>query len=204
MDNSCRRRNNVSIRRWWNGNDTKEEVGIKTTVQFKQTELWKYRLQYKEKNGSVVDRPRGKFYLKCNQEWGEADYLNENGDKKGRIWKCRMRVGAIPLQATLKSEHRSLIDTCYLGPHGTMGAIEDQQHMLTQCSAYEKERELLLRQLSQVVTEEEMARHWNDMESLTVFLLSDTRCNAAVRTFLHSAFAKHYQLLGQKCNLSLV
>ena len=85
-----------------------------------------------------------------------------------------------------------------------MGAIEDQQHMLTQCSAYEKERELMLRQLSQVVTEEEMARHWNDMESLTVFLLSDTRCDAAVRTFLHSAFAKHYQLLGQKPNLSFV
>jgi len=89
-------RNNVTVERWWNGNGTEEEKGIKERVEKKQKEEWKKAVKRKSK---------GEYYLKCKEEWGEEEYMNEDGDRKGRIWKTRMRASSVPLAAILKSEH---------------------------------------------------------------------------------------------------
>ena len=121
----------VAVWRWWKG--VKEGEGVQKRVEEKQHQLWQER---------VKEKTKGKYYLKCKKEWGEEEYMNENGSKKGRIWKTRMRTSTVPLQAIIKQEHRHgipvLIDTCAVC--GT-GAVENQQHMLVECDAYSKERE---------------------------------------------------------------
>ena len=137
---------NVAVWRWWDGNGTKKQPGIKTIVEKKQNELWKHRLMFKEgKDETIVNRVKGQFYLKCKKKWGEADYINENGNKRGRIWKSRMRASAVPLQAMLKDEHRSNTDICSVC---SSGSREDQQHMILQCPAYDKERKIMMDELA--------------------------------------------------------
>ena len=38
-------RNNVTVERWWNGNGTEEEKGIKERVEKKQKEEWKKEVE---------------------------------------------------------------------------------------------------------------------------------------------------------------
>jgi hypothetical protein len=87
--------NNVAVWRWWRG--------IQGAVAAKHKEMWQDRLMEKKK---------GPFYWACKKEWGEESYLHEYGSKRGRIWKTRMRASAVPLQAELHREHRSLSDKC--------------------------------------------------------------------------------------------
>src|SRR5258708_2517306 len=111
-------KDNVAVWRWW--------MGIKEKVEKKQEEEWRMRL---------MKRKKGPFYLKCKNGWGVEEYLNEKGSKKGRIWKTRMRASAIPLQAEMKREHHSLIDTCGMCYDGS---VENHMHMLVECTAYEE------------------------------------------------------------------
>ena len=181
---------NVSVAVWWKR--------IQNIVEEKQSQLWKERLRHKIKDDEVVEREKGKFYLKCKREWGEAEYMNENGSKEGRIWKTRMRACAVPLQAELKREHRAVNDTCYLCYAGALGAVENHQHMLLECEAYATERKMLWEELSKTLSEEKMTQQWNNTEDLVVFLLSDNECDSAVRTFLHDAFTRRSQLFRDK------
>ncbi len=87
--------------RWWNG--TEEVKGIKGIVQEKQMDAWRQRL---------MKTAKGPFYLECKKEWGMDPCLNQQGSRKGRVWKTRMRASAVPLQAELHREHRSPTDQC--------------------------------------------------------------------------------------------
>ena len=166
-------KNNVAVWRWWKGND--EEQGVQKLVEGKQREWW------------------GRFYLECKGEWGEEEYLNEKGNKKGRIWKTRMRAGAIPLQAELFREHRSYTDKCNVCG---MRAVENQQHMLVECTAYQYERGVMFKVIRDKLNEEQASVVWSSSEELTVWLLSNNECDEPIRTFLDAAFNRRTLLLG--------
>ena len=190
-------KDNVAVWRWWNGTKNKEEKeekvenksimissGIQEIVERKQRELWKER---------VMEKKKGQFYLKCKREWKEEKYMNEKGSKKGRIWKTRMRAGAVPLQAELFREHRSYSDKCCVCG---IRAVENQQHMLIECTAYQHERSKLFIFIESKIDEAQRNRVWNSGEELTVWLLSNIDCDQPIRTFLDAAFTRRSFLLG--------
>ena len=111
-----------------------------------------------------------------------------------------MRASAVPLQAMLKDEHRSNTDIC---PICSFGSREDQQHMLLQCTAYEKERKIMMDELARRLSGNALVKQWNCVESFTIFLLSDSRCDSAVRTFLGSAFTQRCKLIGDKPDIDI-
>ena len=152
--------------------ETKEK-GVKVVVEKKQKTDWEDR---------VMERKKGPFYWKCKEGWGEEEYLNEKGSKRGRIWKTRMRASAVPLQAELYREHRSSTDMCCVC---SKRAVENQTHMLMECDAYQHERRIMFETLD----DEQCSKQWNDVEELSVWLLSDERCDGPIRTFLDAAFA---------------
>ena len=145
---------------------------------------------------TILNRTRGQFYLKCKKEWGEADYLNENGSKRGRIWKTRMRTSSVPLKAILKSDHLSTTDQCSLCSNG---AKEDQQHMLLQCKAYEEERKVMLEQVVREKAVERTVDHWNDSDAVTAFyyliLPSECEDHFILRGFQENSTSLHQDFL---------
>ena len=166
-------------------NEKKDEKknGIKAIVK-KQMELWKERIMKKSK---------GPFYWKCKEEWGEEEYMNEKGSKKGRIWKTKMRASAVPLQAELYREHRAKSDRCCVCGES---AVENQAHMLIECSAYAHERKIMFRHIYAKIEEEKCNKVWSSSEELAVWLLSDEKCDQPIRTFLDAAFTQRSFLLG--------
>ena len=157
-------KDNVAVWRWWNGNAGKavekgkkgeaKEKGVKVVVEKKQKTDWEDR---------VMERKKGPFYWKCKEGWGEEEYLNEKGSKRGRIWKTRMRASAVPLQAELYREHRSSTDMCCVC---SKRAVENQTHMLMECDAYQHERRVMFETLASILDDEQCS--WNDLEELSV------------------------------------
>ena len=90
--------------------------------------------------------------MKGKKKWCEEEYLNEKGNKKGRIWKTRMRAGAVPLKAELFREHRSKSNMCTVCG---IRAVENQTHMIVDCSAYEIERNAKFKSLDDVLDSED-------------------------------------------------
>ena len=167
-------RNNVTVNRWWNGNG--EEKGVKEKVEKKQEEEWK-----KE----VKEKTKGQYYMKCKKEWGEEEYLNEEGDRKGRVWKARMRASAAPLAAILKSEHGRGKKSSRCMVCGEVN--EDQKHMLLVCDGYTQERETMMAEIAAVVDPVEWKR-LQTSDDLDTWLLSSKEVDTIVKHFLNQAW----------------
>ena len=97
------------------------------------------------------------------------------------------------LQAELHREGRSDTDMCCVC---SMGAVESQAHMLVECTAYQNERLAVFVALECILGDEQCSKQWNDVEELSVWLLSDERCDGPIRTFLDAAFAVRLALTG--------
>ena len=136
---------------------------------------------------SIEEKKKGEYYMKCKKRWEEEEYLNENGSKEGRIWKTKMRMSAAPLKAIKVMEHQAVSDMCMLCEDG---AVEDQQHFMLYCGAYEEEREAMYQEIMERIGEEEWyeMRWGNAIQGLDTVLLSEPRIDSCVRNYLDSAW----------------
>ena len=76
-------------------------------------------------------------------------------------------------------------------------AVENQAHMLIECTAYEHERRAMFRYLYTRMDEEKCSRVWSSADEIAIWLLSDEKCDIPIRTFLDEAFKKRSFLLGE-------
>src|SRR5205814_7976150 len=95
-----------AVWRWWNGVTVKDSGGRSThtpgiaVVHAKHQQWWRERL--------LATSSKGRRYLSYKKEWGAESYLNNEGSRKGRMWKAQLRACAAPLimMAELAIEHR--------------------------------------------------------------------------------------------------
>ena len=167
---------NVAEWKWWK--NSSNGISIKEKVEEKQRENMRR---------SIEEKKKGEYYMKCKKRWEEEEYLNENGSKEGRIWKTKMRMSAAPLKAIKVMEHQAVSDMCMLCEDG---AVEDQQHFMLYCGAYEEEREAMYQEIMERIGEEEWyeMRWGNANQGLDTVLLSEPRIDSCVRNYLDSAW----------------
>ena len=134
----------------------------------------------------MEEKKKSIYYLKCKEGWGIDDYMNENGNKRGRIWKTKMRASAVPLKAIMAMEHRAASDVCVMCGQG---AAEDQRHFMLHCDAYEEERYEMYERIEEAIGAVEW-REVNGIEDLDTWLLRDMKCDSIVRNYLDTAFTK--------------